>query len=305
MQLSRRQLVCSLVTLGAAYNFTAGEANRFRLAVCNETFPRLNFADMCRAAKAGGYTGLEIAPFTLGEKPTDVSPSRRAELRDIMRSEGLHYAGLHALLTSPENLHVTSADNALRSRSWNHLRRLVDLSADLAGGGAESVMVFGSGKQRTASDGVSVGDAVKRFKEGLAELAPGAEVRRVRILIEPLSPQFTNVVNTLGEAVSLVKAIDSPAVQTMFDTHNSVAERLPHGDLIEKYRRYIYHIHLNEMDGRHPGTGTYDFRSVFRALREISYSRWLSVEVFDFSLGGERIAREAAEFIRKEEAQLR
>jgi sugar phosphate isomerase/epimerase len=113
------------------------------------------------------------------------------------------------------------------------------------------------------------------------------------------------LVNTLGEAVSLVKEIDSPAVQTMFDTHNSVAERLPHGDLIKKYSRHIYHIHLNEMDGRHPGTGTYDFRTVLQALKEISYSRWLSVEVFDFSLGGERIAREAAEFIRTQEERLR
>ncbi len=67
----------------------------------------------------------------------------------------------------------------------------------------------------------------------------------------------------------------------------------------------IYHIHMNEMDGRHPGTGTYDFRTVLQPLKEISYSRWLSVEVFDFSLGGERIASEAAEFLRKQEAQLR
>ncbi len=291
--------------MGVTYGLPVRAANRFRLAICNETFPHLKFADMCRAAKASGYTGLEIAPFTLGEKPTDVSRARRAELKDMIQSVGLHYAGLHSLLTSPKGLNVTSSDKTVHSRSWDHLRRLVDLSADLASNGAKSVMVFGSGKQRTSPEGVSVGDAVKRFKEGLAELAPKAEARSVRILIEPLSPQFTNVVNTLGEAVSLVKEIDSPAIQTMFDTHNSVAERLPHGDLIKNYRRHIYHIHLNEMDGRHPGTGTYDFKSVLQALKDISYSRWLSVEVFGFSLGGERIAREAAEFIRNQEARLR
>ena len=233
MKVTRRELISSLVTLGAAYGLPVWAANRFRLAICNETFSRLNFAQMCRAAQATGYTGLEIAPFTLGEEPTDISKARRAELKDIIQSAGLHYAGLHSLLTSPKGLNVTSSDKTVHRRSWDHLRRLVDLSADLASSGAESVMVFGSGKQRTPPDGVSVGDAVKRFKEGLAQLAPEAEARRVRILIEPLSPQFTNVVNTLGEAVSLVKEIDSPAVQTMFDTHNSVAERLPHGDLIE------------------------------------------------------------------------
>jgi D-psicose/D-tagatose/L-ribulose 3-epimerase len=70
------------------------------------------------------------------------------------------------------------------------------------------------------------------------------------VLIEALAPHLSDVVTTLDEAVAIVKQIGSPAIQTMFDTHNAVKESQPHGTLIKKYARHIRHVHINEMDGR-------------------------------------------------------
>ena len=299
MKMTRREMMRFLAAAGATGFFTA--PTRYRLAICNETFQGMMFADTCKTAKSAGFSGLEIAPFTLSDDPAATTPSRRSELRWTMQSEGIEYVGLHALLTAPQGLHVTTRDEAVRRRGWEYLRRLTDLSADLGGG----VMIFGSGRQRAAIDGVSVPDAVKRFQEGLAELAPFAASQRVKILIEPLAPQFTNVINTLAQAAALVNEINSPAVRTMFDTHNTVAEKIDHGELIKKYRDYIEHIHLNEMDGRHPGTGSYDFQTVLQTLKEIAYSRWVSIEVFEFALGGEKIARDSISFIRQLEGKLK
>jgi D-psicose/D-tagatose/L-ribulose 3-epimerase len=299
MKITRRELIQFIAAVSAARAFTGQPL--YRLAICNETFQGMKFAEAARTAKSAGFTGLEIAPFTLGDDPAATTGSQRAELRRTMQSEGIEYAGLHALLTAPRGLHVTTSDEAARRKSWEYLSRLIDLSADLGGG----VMVFGSGKQRAAIGGVPVADAVKRFKEGLGELAPLAASRRVKILIEPLAPQFTNVVNTIAEAVALVREINSPAVRAMFDTHNTVAEKSDHGELIKQYRDYIEHIHLNEMDGRYPGTGNYNFQIVLQALKEIGYRGWVSVEVFDFTPGGEKIARDSFSFIRQLEAKLK
>lgn len=303
MKMTRREMMRFLAAAGATGFFTA--PTRYRLAICNETFQGMMFADTCKTAKSAGFSGLEIAPFTLSDDPAATTRSRRSELRWTMQSEDIEYVGLHALLTAPQGLHVTTTDEAVRRRSWEYLRRLIDLSADLATAPKSSVMIFGSGRQRAAIDGVSVPDAVKRFQEGLAELAPFAASQRVKILIEPLAPQFTNVINTLAQAVALVDEINSPAVRTMFDTHNTVAEKINHGELIKKYRAYIEHIHLNEMDGRHPGTGSYDFQIVLQALKEIVYSRWVSIEVFEFALGGEKIAHDSISFIRHLEGKLK
>ena len=36
-------------------------------AICNETFQDRSFSEQCQAAEAAGYTGIEIAPFTLAD----------------------------------------------------------------------------------------------------------------------------------------------------------------------------------------------------------------------------------------------
>jgi len=41
----------------------------------------------------------------------------------------------------------------------------------------------------------------------------------------------------------------------------------PHAGLVERYYDFIRHVHVNEMDGRHPGTGSYDFKPVLGVLR--------------------------------------
>ena len=90
----------------------------------------------------------------------------------------------------------------------------------------------------------------------------------------------------------------------MFDVHNAAAEKIPHGDVIRKHFRYIGHVHFNEMDGKRPGLGDYDYKPVMQALKDLSYQRWISVEPFDFSGGGEKVGLDSISFIRKREAEL-
>jgi sugar phosphate isomerase/epimerase len=117
--------------------------------------------------------------------------------------------------------------------------------------------------------------------------------------MEPLAPHLCNLVNTLAEALSIVRAINSPAVQTMLDTHNTAAEKLPVDALVRKYLPFIRHVHLNEMDGQRPGAGNFPFGLLLGELQRSGYRGWLSVEVFDFKPDGETVARLAAEYLRK------
>lgn len=268
--------------------------HRFRHAICNEVFEHWEFVDTCRSVRAAGYGGIEIAPFTLAEDPAGITPARRRECRDIMAAEGLQFVGLHWLMVSPKGLHVTTPDADLRGRSWDHIRHLIDLCADL---GPDGILVFGSPKQRGTTGGLSRAEATRHFVEGLAQVAPRAGERGVTILMEALPVGQCDVVTTLDEAAALVREIDHPAIRTMFDCHNAIDETESHAALVERHYGLIRHVHVNELDGRHPGTGSYDFKPVFEVLRRRGYGGWISAEVFDFTPGAETIARDSLRYL--------
>ena len=267
---------------------------RFRHSTCNEIYQGWDFAESCKHIRATGYDGIEIAPFTLSEDPATISADQRAEYRRIIEGEGLQFVGLHWLMVAPKGLHVTTPDDALRERSWRHISNLVDLCADL---GPNGVMVFGSPLQRGTTGGSSRADATERYVEGLAAVAPHAEQRGVRILVEPLPSNQTDVVLSLSEAASIVERIGSPAIRTMFDTHNAVEESDAHDVLVERYFDLICHVHVNETDGGHCGTGDYNFIPVLSTLKKLDYKGWISLEAFDFAPGAERIAAESLRYL--------
>lgn len=273
----------------------------FRHALCNEVFQTRDFAESCRTLRTLGYTGIEIAPFTLADDPASITPGRRKELREIMASEGMEFVGLHWLMVSPKGLHVTTPEAALRARSWLHIRSLIDLCADL---GPNGVMIFGSPVQRKSTGGSTAAEATARYIAGLTEVAKQAEERGVTLLIEALPSKDTDVVTSLDEAAAWVRKIGSPAIQTMYDSHNAVEETEPHEVLVERHLGVIRHIHVNEMDGRQPGTGNHDFKPVLQVLKNHNYTGWISLEVFDFTEGAEAIAGSSIQYLEKEMAKL-
>jgi|YelNatPaOPRAMG01_1025707.scaffolds.fasta_scaffold00095_24 D-psicose/D-tagatose/L-ribulose 3-epimerase len=312
-QWNRRQFLgASLAVFGAGWagfqlSGCRGKAGRqgeftWRFAICNEIMKDLPWEKQCALAAEAGYQGIEIAPFTLADHVDELSAARRAEMRKAAEDAGIQIVGLHWLLVSPKGLHFTTPDEEVRQRTWDYVAKLVDFCADLGG----RVMVFGSPKQRNATNGLSREQAMQNLIAGLKYVAPHASERGVSILIEPLDRSQTDVVNTLAEALEVVKAVNHPAVQTMFDFHNTPDETEPHEALIRKYFPYIRHVHVQEMDGTYLGTGSAskDYVPAFRALKELGYRGWVSLEVFDFTPGPEKIAKESIATLRKIIAQL-
>jgi D-psicose/D-tagatose/L-ribulose 3-epimerase len=272
----------------------AGAKTTSRFAICSETFAGNDFPSACKAAARIGFRGIEIDPSNLSEDPAALSSTKRTEIRKAIEDQGIACVGLHSFLKAPAGLHLTVPDAGVRRRTWDYFARLIDLAADLSD---DPLMVLGSSKQRQAIDGTTPAEAKHRLIDGLAAMAPFAQARGVNILMEPLAPQLCNVVNSLAEAMEIVKAVASPLVATMFDCHNTAGEKNPVDVLIREYYPYIRHVHLNEMDGQRPGAGNFPFPLVLRTLQELHYEGWLSVEVFDFKPDGETVARQAFRFL--------
>jgi D-psicose/D-tagatose/L-ribulose 3-epimerase len=278
----------------------------FRFAICNEIFGETPFPTVCEQVSEFGYQGLEVAPHTLAEDATTLTAEQRIELSQQMEDAGLQFVGLHWLLVSPPGLHITTADEALRRKSWDYVHRAIDLCADLAGERSpeKGVIVFGSPKQRSTEGKMTPRQAIDTFTHELAHAAPHAETRGVTLLLEALSPRQTDVVNCLGDAVAIIRQIGSPAVQTMFDVHNAIDEKDSHSELVRRFFPHIRHVHVNELDGEEPGRGDYDFPQLLGALNDLGYRGWVSVEAFDFSRDPGEIAGGAITRLKASESAL-
>lgn len=259
-----------------------------KYCLCNEVFDGWTWADTVQVIADAGYDGVEIAPFTLAESVTDLSPGERVVLRTQANDAGLDIAGLHWLFVSPQGLHTTTDDAATRQRTTAYMRDLIRFCGDVGG----KVMVIGSPGQRDVQAGVPYATAWQRFTDMIAACVDLAAERNVTLCMEALSIDQTNFVTSLAEAVEMVKEIHHPSFQTMFDVHNAHLETDPLPELVRRYMPHIKHIHLNEMDGGYPGSGDFDFGSILSVLEEEDFQGYVSAEVFDPSPGAEFIARE-------------
>jgi D-psicose/D-tagatose/L-ribulose 3-epimerase len=50
--------------------------------------------------------------------------------------------------------------------------------------------------------------------------------------------------------------------------------------------KHLFHVHTCENDRGTPGSGHVEWPEVFRALRDVRYDAWLTIESFGFSVGG-------------------
>jgi len=266
-----------------------------RYAICNETYGDWPFATICEHAASCGYTGLEIAPFTLVASASAISPAARAELRRTIASAGLDCVGLHWLLAKTEGFHVAHPDPAVRRRTAAYLGDLARLCADLGG----RVLVFGSPKQRSLLPGVSLTQATDHLEEVFSGLVPALEATGTVVALEPLSPVETDVLTTAAETCRLIERIGSPHVRLHLDVKAMASEQLAIPDIIRRSARHLEHFHANDVNLQGPGFGDVDFVPIFRALKEIGYPGWVSVEAFDYAPGAERLARESIEFMRR------
>ena len=280
-----------------------GKWDGFKYAMCNESMAELSWAEQCRIVNDAGYRGIEIAAFTLVEEGVqEISPTGRKEMVSVMKNAGLECVGLHWLLAPPpKGLHFTTPDTGIRRKTVAYLDTLIDFCGDLGG----SYMIFGSPKQRDAR-GIPVEQAKKYLAEGLVAVAEHAQRRNIEILVEPLGKRMTDVVNTMAEASQLVKQVDHPAIRMMFDFNNTVDETEPFDVLLRKYQSDIHHVHVQEMGGKHLGTGNAvnDYVKAFQVLKDMRYNRWISLEVFDFSPGGKTMAEESMKTLKQIESKL-
>lgn len=266
-----------------------------KFGICNETFQDWPFEKAFSFAHQLGYTGIEIAPFTIEKSVNDITDDQRQVVKQQAADHQLEVIGLHWLLAFTEGFYLTSPDVDVQKRTTEYLCALSRLCRDLGG----KVMVLGSPQQRNLLPGVSLEQAMEIAASVISAATEQFASDGVTLALEPLGPAEGDFLLTAEEGIRLMKMIDHKSVELHLDVKAMSSESKSIPDIIRDSKGHIAHFHANDANRRGPGMGEIDFGPIFDALNEIDYDRWVSVEVFDYEPGIENLATESINYLNR------
>ena len=267
-----------------------------KISICNELFQGWPIERVFEYAAQLGYDGVEIAPYTLADSVTEISLPRRKAIQRAAEKSGIEIVGLHWLLVKPEGLSVNHPDEIIRIRTQEYMEALIHFCADIGG----KLLIHGSPHQRTIQHEWDFKESWKRARETFEACLETARKRNVIYCIEPLSRIFTNFINTVEEALRLVKEIRHPNFKMIFDCRHALAQENSVTEaLIQALdSRMLCHVHINDANGRGPGFGETKFMPILKTLIKNNYRGYLSVEVYHFDPDPQTIASRSIGYLK-------
>lgn len=272
-----------------------------RFAICNEIFfyedkEKWTIQRQFEAARDLGFDGIEISPFTLNDWVQQITPEQIAEVKDASRATGVEVCGIHWLLIGPTGLHGTDPDAEVRARTTAYFEDLVRFGMAIGG----KMMVVGSPKQRAIKEGVTYEQAWVWFKQAMTAAGKVGQEADFKVCIEPLFVGTgNNFIHRAEEARKMAQEIGLPNVGVIIDTYSGSKEEADLPQAIRDTACCLYHFHCNDYNGLAPGLGDLDFVPIMKALLDINYQRYCSIEVFDFKLDACEHAAKGLETLKK------
>lgn len=267
-----------------------------RFGICNELFKEKSIEEAFSYVSSIGYNGIELAPWTFTPSVLNVVEDDLERVKAVAESASIEIIGLHWVFGTESQYHVNHPDQQIRLETLRYLEKLVELCYGLGG----KILVFGSPNQRRILKGLSYDDAWAYAYEtlGMSSFLDILEKYDVTFCLEPLSKDQTNFINNATEAIRFVKEINHPKFQMMLDGYSLTWEESKIEDIIRECGPFLGHFHADDETKKGPGSGQLDYKPIAKALGDIGYDGYVSVEVHDFDLNPEETAERSIRFMK-------
>jgi sugar phosphate isomerase/epimerase len=212
-----------------------------------------------------GFHGVEV----------NIARPEETDLRTVgqyLQDAGLAFTMFASGLTAKTaGLSLSSDDAGVRRRSVATCKQMIDRLAGSATGMIVGFLKGGPGVDRQGAQG--------RFAEALAQIAPYAAERQVRVLIEATNRYESAVANALSTTADLVHSLDTPYLGFLPDTfHMNIEEPESISAALKRWAGRFDALHLSDNNRRFPGFGAIDFAAIFATLEEIGYGGTVAIE---------------------------
>jgi D-psicose/D-tagatose/L-ribulose 3-epimerase len=219
-----------------------------------------------------GFDGVEVPLF-------DPVGFRAADIRAGMAAYGLECTVCSII---PDGRSLISEDADVRRRSRQHLRDAIAATAEVGArvidGPLYSPVGYLPGRRRTRDEWQWAVESYQSVTETL-------DACDVTLAIEPLNRFETYFLNTAADAAALCQEVAHPRVGVAFDTFHANIEEKDLSGACRLLGQQLKHVQISENDRGTPGSGHIPWTDLLRALRDIGYDRWLTIESFGPSLG--------------------
>jgi len=233
--------------------------------VTEEHFPLLG------KLKATGFDGVEI-PLFAGDA------AHYKKVRQELDKQGL---GCTTVTVCSPDANPIDPDANVRRKGHEHHRWAIEMTAILGGG-------FIAGPYHSAIGKFSgTGPTEDEKKWGADVIRQSAEVARqhnVMLALEYLNRFECYFLTTARDTQAFVKRVNHPNFRMMYDTFHANIEEKDVTQAILGAADSIVHVHISENDRGTPGTGHVHWAETFKALKQIKFDGWMTIEAFGRAL---------------------
>lgn len=229
------------------------------------------------AQKAAGFETIEFWPGTPHFFLSYLEYSDCKRVRKMIESRGMQ-----AKIITPENCtyqyQFAAQEKEQYDKSKEYFKRALDAGQEL---GVE-IMAVNTGWGYWNEDRE---EAWKRSREMLAELAEYARPKNIRLAVESLRPQESNLATTLSDVKRMLDEVNHPNLKAMIDTTAMGVA----GETIDQWFEVLGKdiIHMHFIDGNPYGhliwgDGNHNLEEFIDALNRHHYTGYLGQEITEF-----------------------
>lgn len=228
---------------------------------------RGSIEELCDTAKEIGYDALEL--HIRDPKRYDGGKIRKtAEARDlriaaVANGMELTVGGLSLIDDDPERRAAAVA------RVFEH----VDFAAEL---GARLIVGIMRGNIPPKADRKTY---LARFAQSLERICAYAEGKQVEVALESILRYISNYLCGVAETMDFICGLGYKNLSLHIDTHSmAVEEQNLERSILYCRDKPLGYVHYSDNNRMYPGGGALDFRALTRALADIGYDKYITVE---------------------------
>jgi sugar phosphate isomerase/epimerase len=221
-------------------------------------------------AAALGFDGIEL--FTASADAIDPN-----QLKNVVQEYNLHLAAVGTGAGKViHGLTLTDPDLEIRKKAISFISEMISFGAKF---GAPAII--GSMQGNVLPSG-NREETLDWLVQGLEILGSKAASEGVILIYEPLNRYETNLLNTLEAGSAFLEKNGLKNIKLLADLFHMNIEEANLPASIRSFGKHIGHVHFADSSRRPMGFGHTDMAPIAEALKEISYSGYVSAEAFPF-----------------------